>query len=89
MSSQTHLYGVCARAALLFAAFVAVSTILACSSVYLAAASPSSTPAQHKQDASAQVRRSIFSRVLNYWPWGCIIMMEMSHEIGLFVASVP
>ena len=52
MSSQTYLYGVCARAALLFAAFVALSTILACSSVYLAAASPSSTLEQPNKDAS-------------------------------------
>ena len=66
MSSQTHLYGVCVRAALFFAAFVAVSTILACSSVYLAAASPSSTPAQPKHYASTQVRRSIFSRGLGW-----------------------
>ena len=53
MSSQTHLYGVCARAALFFAAFVAVSTILACSSVYLAAAAPSSPTSQ---DTATQVK---------------------------------
>ena len=51
--TTTNLYGSCARAALFFAAFVAVSTLLACSSVYLAAASPSST----RRDASpTQVR---------------------------------
>ena len=54
---QTHLYGMCARAALFFAAFVATSTLLACFSVYLAATSGSATGRQ-TQDISSQVRCS-------------------------------
>ena len=59
-SQQTHLYGMCARAALFFAAFVAASTILACSSVYLAATSGSEEDPgrQTMQDISSQVRCS-------------------------------
>ena len=81
MSSQTHLYGVCAHAALFFAAFVALSTILACSSVYLAAASPSSSnPAQPKHFASTtQVRRSIFSRGLGWIFWSLLCLDWIRH----------